>query len=128
MNLKTVVIALVAMTLAVSAHAQADFEGTWELSYPGQDGNTYTMVMEIKEDTHTIDMDGDGTAEVEAGHEIEGDVVTVWSTGGEMACPPEMKGKYRYTVTETTLTIEKIEDPCENRGSEEPMTFTRKKA
>ncbi len=48
--------------------------------------------------THSVDLDGDGSMDVKGKHEIDGNQLTVWDTGGSNACPSNQKGVYSLTT------------------------------
>jgi hypothetical protein len=67
---------------------------------------------------YAIDIMMNGEIEIKGKYILDGDQITVWDVSGIYACPSEMKGKYKLSSAEDTLTATMIEDACEGRGGD----------
>lgn len=114
------------LTFALSGLAQrAAYVGTWAGEGTGPDGQMVKFKMIIAEDSYQLDMGMDGNINVVGKVVAEGDQVSVWDVSGELACPGDQKGVYKFAVDGDTLTFTKVEDPCEGRGSDAVLVLKR---
>jgi len=106
----------------VSLTAQS-MVGTWIMTGEMPDGQKMEVKLEYSEDgTYTVDVGNDGNVNVEGASSIEGDQMTIWDTGGEYACPSDVKGVYTFEfLDDNTLQMKKVKDACEGRGGPEGM-------
>lgn len=111
--------------LPVGLFAQASVVGDWTMQVPAEDGGMIDVDVSLKDnDTYTVDFGGDGQIEVKGKYAISGGQITVQNESGDECTE---KGVYNFKVTETLLIMNRVEDPCPNRGGPEGlMQFKRK--
>ncbi len=97
------------LTLAICANAQLNgkkFKLTTEQSgifYLSFGDGTYELINPM------------GSVAVRGSYKIEGNTISFTDKEGEMACPPEDVGKYKFSLKNNVLTMELIEDKCQGR-------------
>ncbi len=110
-------------SFALSAQSMV---GTWTYQAPTPDGTEVTNTMTMNEDgTFTVDFASDGKADVLGTYTIDGSKITISDTPEESPCYGK-DGVYSFSIEGDTATITLIEDACELRRSDRPMTLTRK--
>ncbi len=114
--------------LPFTGFAQTSIVGDWTMQIPDEQGNMFPLKVSMKTNgTYVVDFGADGSSEIEGKYSIEGDKITIEDISGPNACPNQ-KGVYTFVVTETTNTMTKVSDACEERGGPEgKMVFTRMK-
>lgn len=100
--------------------------GTWTYQDTTPDGTEVTNTMTMNEDgSFTVDFGSDGKANVLGTYTIDGSKITISDTAKESPCYGK-DGVYNFKLEGDIVTITLIEDACEIRRSDRPMTLTRK--
>ena len=125
-TMKNVLMIILAISLSISITAQDDsMAGTYMATVATDDGEI-TMTMEIMDNgNYSLDNDGDGIMDVFAKYEVHDDeTVTIWHVSGDDC---HDKGKYQIATTDSTISIEVIDDPCDGRiPPDGKLTWTKK--
>lgn len=114
-------------TLAIgNLCAQNSLSGNWKMDVPDGQGGMLTIKVSLTTDSYTIDIGMDGSADSYGKYEVKDGQITIWDTGGSNACPSDLKGVYKLTVTETEFKMDRVSDPCEGRGNPNgPMVWKK---
>jgi len=60
-----------------------------------------------------------GKTMVEGTYKVAGDKLTLTDVSGSFACPKDKaSGTYTWHIEKSALTLEKVDDPCEDRSSD----------
>ena len=90
--------------------------GDWKMEIQSEEGISVVIKASIKSDgTYTIDFGNDGKVEINGEYRLKGDHMIIKDVSGEFACTTG-QGIYKYTVSGSALTMEKVKDDCANRG------------
>lgn len=127
--MKTLVKLFFAMILCLPLNLQAQSKavaGDWKMEIQSEEGISIVVKASIKDDgTYTIDFGNDGQVEINGEYRLKGDHMVIKDVSGTLACTTG-QGIYKYTVSATSLTMEKVKDDCENRGGPSgKMTMTK---
>ena len=125
-NLRTAGLFLaLCLMFPLSIFAQ-DYVGDWTTKVPAGDGTEMEIVVSMKADgTYTVDLGGDGTADINGRYTVKDGKMTIRDTGGPQAC--EGEGVYRFKAAGNNLMMIRESDDCEGRGGPEGrMAFTKK--
>ena len=109
MKTKVIFLALMLFAFAICANAQLTgkkFKLTTE-----QNGIFY---LSFGDGTYELTNPMGNTA-VKGTYKIEGSTLSFADKEGEMACPPEDIGKYKFSLKNNVLKMELIEDNCQGR-------------
>ena len=119
------IVALLCFALPFTLSAQNSHIGNWKMTVPTENGGTATIQVSMKSDgTYAVDFGVDGSIEVNGTYKMDGNKMTIKDVSGPNACPQE--AVYTVAVTATSLTMTRVNDPCEGRGGPEGvMTFQR---
>lgn len=112
-------------SLPFALAAQTSMTGDWKLELPDGNGNLLTFKVSMKADnTYIVDLNNDGTSEVQGKYTVEGDQITMEDTSGEYACTGQ-KGIYKFVIEGDKNTLSKVSDACPIRGGNGQMIFMR---
>ena len=99
--------------------------GNWNTQVDSPDGGTLKIKASILADgTYSLDFNQNGSIEVQGKYDLEGNQMTIWDVGGEMACPSDYKGNYSLSFNGNQMIMTLLSDQCEGRGAQK-MIWTR---
>lgn len=109
------IVAFLCFAFPLSLSAQNSPVGNWKLTVPTENGGTMDVKVSIKSDgTYTVDFGMDGNVEVNGEYKLNGNNMTIKDVSGADSCSHE--GVYSFEVTDSSLKMTRVSDPCENRG------------
>ncbi|RMF30648.1 MAG: hypothetical protein D6765_02935 [Bacteroidetes bacterium] len=112
----------VLLLAAAPLFSQNALTGTWLQQGLDAEGNPNRTVLQILPDgSFQLDLNQDGTFDIQGRYEIDGNQVTIWHVGPDATCPAEQKGLYRYSLDGEYLSMTRISDPCPERGGPRGM-------
>ncbi len=84
--------------------------GTW---YTGSN-QTITTIFS-SDNTYHMDADGDGVMEINGIYSVLGEMVALSDVKEAFGCARQSIGIYKFKISENTLTLEPVEEACDNR-------------
>lgn len=112
--------------LPICLTAQSELVGDWTTELPGPEGNLVKIQVTFQANgTYQVDLNLDGSSDIQGKYEISGDQISIQDDPGDNAC--DEKGVYKFSTSGNQTTLERINDGCTGRGGPDgKMIFTRK--
>jgi len=103
--------------------AQHDMTGSWVSSGETPEGESWSIKLTFDEDgTYSVDMNADGSVEVQGDYTIDGDQITLQDKPGDNSC--ESPGVYKFNVEGDNCTVTVVADDCPGRRETGKWSFT----
>lgn len=117
---------LIAIVCALG-YACANYQRTGPAAIAGTWTNAFGTVWIVKSDgTFDVDLNGNNRRDVWGTYAVDGDLVTIHGTGGNVPSDCKGDGVYRFTRSGDTLRFSRVHDNCKLRVRNILLVWHRK--